>query len=315
MDKTPRYSFVLPAFKKRFLKDAIDSILHQTYTDFELIIVDDCSPENLFEIVSEYSDARLSYFRNETNIGSVDLVAQWNHSLEFASGEYVILASDDDVYDRDFLKIMDDLSVKYPKVNVLRPRIEWIDESFHTLWVENWIGEIKTDYISHEQYMDFFAREVIGPGIPQYVFKRQALIDKGGFISFPLAWCSDDAIVSLMSRGNGMALSNSILFHFRTWSSSITGQKSSFQVICKKIDAIVEYSSFLDSDTEISDIVILTSKNRLRRITVNLFNHGTLSELCSGLRYIYAKKSQLYSNRWLCGRFLGYCYRRLMGRV
>ena len=91
-------SFVLPAFKRRFLKEAVASILSQTYSDFELIVVDDCSPEDLKSICDEFSDARLKYVRNEVNLGGKNLVNNWNRCLELATGEYCVLASDDDIY-------------------------------------------------------------------------------------------------------------------------------------------------------------------------------------------------------------------------
>ena len=93
-----KYSFILPAYKARFFREALDSILSQTNKDFDLIIVNDASPEDLDSIVRSYNDSRIRYYVNEKNIGGKDLVAQWNHCLEYAKGEYVILASDDDVY-------------------------------------------------------------------------------------------------------------------------------------------------------------------------------------------------------------------------
>jgi len=64
------FSFVLPAYKATFLKEAIESILAQTYGDFELIIVDDASPEDLGSIVGSFHDSRISYHRNAVNIGA-----------------------------------------------------------------------------------------------------------------------------------------------------------------------------------------------------------------------------------------------------
>ena len=90
-----KYSFVLPAYKSQFLKESIDSILAQSYKDFELIIVDDASPDDIGGVVSSYDDARIRYYRNEENIGGTNLVAQWNHSIEYANGDWIILATDD----------------------------------------------------------------------------------------------------------------------------------------------------------------------------------------------------------------------------
>ena len=76
-----KYSFVLPAYKACFFREAIESILNQTYSEFELIIVNDASPEDLDSIVNSYSDERIRYYRNKENIGGRDLVAQWNECL------------------------------------------------------------------------------------------------------------------------------------------------------------------------------------------------------------------------------------------
>ena len=100
----PLISFVLPAYKAQFLQQAIDSILQQTYSNIELIIVDDCSPEHLEEIVATYSDNRISYYKNSENIGGRNLVEQWNHCIEYANGDYLVLAADDDLYQPDFVK-------------------------------------------------------------------------------------------------------------------------------------------------------------------------------------------------------------------
>ena len=93
-----KYSFVLPAFKNDYLTEAIDSILSQSYKDFELIIIDDASPYNLSSIINQYDDKRISFYKNETNIGGRNLVHNWNKCIQYAKGDYVILASDDDIY-------------------------------------------------------------------------------------------------------------------------------------------------------------------------------------------------------------------------
>ena len=124
-----KFSFILPAWKGRYLREAIRSILGQSYRDFELIVVDDCSPEPLKEIVGEFQDTRVEYYRNEHNIGGKDLVAQWNHCLQYAHGDYVILATDDDLYEPRFLEEMARLIDLYPEVDLLRSRIMQTDKT------------------------------------------------------------------------------------------------------------------------------------------------------------------------------------------
>ena len=71
----------MPAWKGAWLAEAIESILAQTYKNIELIVVDDCSPEDLRSIVERYDDPRISYHRNENNLGGIHLTKQWMHCV------------------------------------------------------------------------------------------------------------------------------------------------------------------------------------------------------------------------------------------
>lgn len=66
---TPLVSIAIPAYKKKFLADAIQSVLNQSIQDFELIIVNDKSPEDIDSVVEHFNDKRIRYFTNETNLG------------------------------------------------------------------------------------------------------------------------------------------------------------------------------------------------------------------------------------------------------
>ena len=85
-----KFSIIIPAYKDLFFKECIDSIFAQTYSNFELIIANDCSPYDIKNIVKQYSDSRIKYYKNEKKYGAVDLVKNWNHCLGHATGDYVI---------------------------------------------------------------------------------------------------------------------------------------------------------------------------------------------------------------------------------
>lgn len=98
MTNSPKVSVLIPTYNyANFLDEAIESVLAQTFTDFELIIVDNCSTDNTSEVVKKYlADKRISFYINETNLG---LVGNWNKCLEYARGEYVkFLCADDKFY-------------------------------------------------------------------------------------------------------------------------------------------------------------------------------------------------------------------------
>lgn len=246
-----KYSFVLPAYKARFFKEAIDSILAQTYTDFELIIVNDASPENLDSIIKRYDDSRIRYYVNEQNIGGKDLVAQWNHCLEYARGDYVILASDDDIYHLDYLEKMDILVQRYPDVNVFRPRVQAINEQGKIIKVFSLLSEVTSQY-----EFAYFLPE-ISRGIPFYIFKTKSLISNGGFVSYPLAWYSDDATIINMSK-NGVAFSKEILFSFRISGESISSKQNNSIILRQKI--LAAYSFYNDLYNLVAHIKYFNSR-------------------------------------------------------
>ena len=86
-----RYSIGIPAYKGKFLFKCIESILKQDYADFELIIVNDASPEDLYSIVRQFDDPRIRYFKNDKNCGAENVVDNWNICLSYAVGDYFVL--------------------------------------------------------------------------------------------------------------------------------------------------------------------------------------------------------------------------------
>lgn len=204
-----RISFVLPAYKGKYLRESIGSILAQDYTAFELIVVDDCSPDPIRKIVAGYNDKRISYYCNEKNIGGKNLVKQWNHCLEYAKGDYVILATDDDLYEPTFLSTFVPLIEKYPDVDLFRARVMLVDS--HNNMID--IDKCYKEYLSPVEFRYHMMYGMRG-GIPQYIFKREALVEKGGFVNFPKAWASDDATALLMSD-RGVVNSQEHLVRFR----------------------------------------------------------------------------------------------------
>jgi glycosyltransferase involved in cell wall biosynthesis len=93
--KAATVSVCIPTYQgARFIADTIDSVLAQTWPDFELIIVDDQSPDETEALVGAYRDPRIRYFRNPRNLGPE---GNWNRCLELARGEYFKLLPHDDL--------------------------------------------------------------------------------------------------------------------------------------------------------------------------------------------------------------------------
>ena len=235
---SPKYSFVLPAYKSQFLKESIDSILAQSYKDFELIIVDDASPDDIGGVVSLYDDARIRYYRNEENIGGTNLVAQWNHSIEYANGDWIILATDDDIYENAFLETADKLLGKYPDVDIFRGRIS----SFNSSSPETirYAEVCMPEFACFEEFA-YFRFHGLSGGVPQYVFRRKALMSIGGFVEIPKAWGSDDLTALLLVR-KGIACSGEYLVRFRFSGQNISSEGNYLE---EKAVATIIYYAFI----------------------------------------------------------------------
>lgn len=313
-----KYSFVLPAYKTRFFKEAIDSILAQTYTDFELIIVNDASPGDMDSIVKSYNDPRIRYYINEQNIGGKDLVAQWNRCLEYAKGEYVILASDDDVYSSLYLEKMDELVCKYPEVNIFRPLTQLVDgndvviRSFNTKHVLDKECECMTQV----KYLYILMRGLIGSGIAHYVFRRTELMRIGGFFKLPSAWGSDDVTAVTMAE-NGIAVYPEVLFSFRSSGINITCRKSSVKDLHDKLSSYKIYEKWLEKTIDSLGVVCDIDEQYYKYVKENYkkrYIRGLLVEVLFGssfkavmcnLKLFYSLKSVdfIWGTYWIA-RFI-----------
>lgn len=90
---------------ERYVAEQIESILGQTVSDFELVIVDDCSKDKTYDICQHYArkDSRVRVFRNETNLG---YVKNFERALSLTNGEYICLSDQDDVWTHDHIEIL-----------------------------------------------------------------------------------------------------------------------------------------------------------------------------------------------------------------
>lgn len=209
----------MPAYKARFLKQAIDSIMAQRYGNFELIIVDDASPENLSDIVTEYKDPRIRFYRNDQNLGGESLVKQWNHCIQYANGEYLVLAADDDLYGPDFLEVCVTLATTYPEVDVVRSRVEQIDEMNNLIGIDG----ILPEYCSKYQFLKYWLDATAFTCIGNFMFKS-AVVKQKQFIDFPSAFGSDTASAIMMAE-NGIANTQQMLFSFRLSTIHLSSSK------------------------------------------------------------------------------------------
>lgn len=95
-------SIIMPSYNcGRFIAEAINSVLAQTYSNWELLIVDDCSKDETKDIVGSYADSRIHYQCNSHNMGAAQTR---NNALKIAKGRYIAFLDSDDLWTPDKLE-------------------------------------------------------------------------------------------------------------------------------------------------------------------------------------------------------------------
>ena len=114
--KTPAVSILMPVFKTEpFLREALDSMLSQTFTDFELIVLNDCSPGNAEEILDEYKDSRIVRYLGKQNEGLANVL---NVGMEMAKGKYIARMDSDDLSSPNRLEVQVDYLEQHPDIDL-----------------------------------------------------------------------------------------------------------------------------------------------------------------------------------------------------
>ena len=110
----PTISVIMSVYNgESYLKDSIDSILNQTFNDFEFIIVNDNSNDSSKEIILSYADERIIYLENKQNIG---LASSLNKAIKKAKGIFIARMDDDDISYADRFRLQVDFLESNPKL-------------------------------------------------------------------------------------------------------------------------------------------------------------------------------------------------------
>lgn len=114
MNKSPFFSIVIPTFNRsEDLRFALFCLLKQTFTDFEIVISDNCSLDNTQDIVKSFYDKRIRYIRSKQTI---DMILNQKNAVSNARGDYIFIHSDD-----DFLPFSDTLEKIYQEIQRTKP--------------------------------------------------------------------------------------------------------------------------------------------------------------------------------------------------
>ncbi len=177
----PNVSVIVPNFNhSSFLRLRIESILNQTYQDFEIILLDDCSTDSSKELIEQYRIyPKVSHIiYNEQNSGSP--FKQWNKGIALAKGSYIWIAESDDYCEPDFLASLVPLLDTHPAVGLAYSLSQDINENNVIVTAKGWwmedIDPVKwtQDHIQNgkQACQKYFIQKNIIPNASAVVFKK-----------------------------------------------------------------------------------------------------------------------------------------------
>ena len=215
--ENPKVSICIPNYNYgRFIGDAIQSALEQTYKNFELIIVDNCSTDNSEEVIKSFSDPKIRFYKNDRNIG---LTRNWNTCLSLARGEYITLLHADDELTPNSIEKRVGILDKNPNVGLVYSSCIFIDGK----------GAVTGEFYPYDRgYImrgeDEFKRLVIHDYISvATVMVRKKCYEALGDFSEEYAYCTDWGMWLRIALNYNMSFIYEPLGYYRRHGASGTG--------------------------------------------------------------------------------------------
>ncbi|MBF0100898.1 MAG: glycosyltransferase [Desulfobacterales bacterium] len=248
MLETPLVSVVIPAYNHEcFIADAIQSVLDQTYTDIELIIIDDASSDKTLEVIHSFQDNRLQVVSHEKNMGSAKTI---NHGIEQAKGEYVaILNSDDLFYKERIAHILRE--VQEHNAVFAASDIELIDRHSHVIrdkhhWWIDWYESLKHVYNMTQDIIHAILSGNMLISTSNFFFKKELIAEIGNFQNYRYVQDYEFILRMLSAYPRSVRWLNEKLLYYRIHETNTIGQnalesnRETIEVILKWIPELIE---------------------------------------------------------------------------
>lgn len=188
----PKVSVCIPVFNgSAYIAEAIESVLAQTYNNFELLVCDNCSTDSTEEIVRSFKDQRIRFVRNTRNLG---LVGNANRCLDLARGEYICILHHDDIMLPDNLARKVLLLDEHPGVGFVHSNIFLIDSDGNIVEENIWNKDSARDYIEDGSAVFYRFLEYLPLGSSIFigaVLARRSCYERVGEFSPELPHCND----------------------------------------------------------------------------------------------------------------------------
>lgn len=219
----PKITVLMPVYNgEKYLIEAINSILNQTYKNFEFLIINDASTDSTKSIILSYEDPRIRLIDLETNIG---LVRSLNKGLELAKGDFIARMDSDDISMPERLEKQYNHIIKNPEIGLVASNWEIIDEQGRSIAIRN------ISYCYEEMFYLLFFKNILGHST---IFFNKELIKKLNGYNENYSTCEDHELWCRIIRTAKIEQVNDILVRWRKIPSSITSKFNNKQKLCSQ---------------------------------------------------------------------------------
>jgi glycosyltransferase involved in cell wall biosynthesis len=262
----PKVSVLMSVYNgSRYLQESIDSILNQTFTDLEFIIINDCSNDNSWEILNKYAnkDERIVLINNPENIG---LTKSLNKGLKVAKGEYIARQDADDISHPERLAKQVSLLDSDTEAVLVSCELELIDSEGYSL------GEAQKAFSKLLRWYLLFYNRLAGHS--QVMFRRELVVNMGGYCE-SFRYSQDYELWGRIVRVGNIVILPEILLQQRRHNQSITLTKRSeqeayaFTVIQQNISKLIGKEISLEEAKTLRDFWQVNPRLQLSPDSIN----------------------------------------------
>ena len=298
---TPLVTVLMPVFNgEAFLREAIDSVLAQTYTDFVFLIINDGSTDNTEKIILSYNDSRIQYVRNEINL---KLIKTLNKGLSLVTTKYVARMDADDICVPTRLERQIEYMESHPQVGLLGT------------WCQT-IGANKPAVIryeeNHEQicFKQLYQIQIVHPSCMMRMSVLQTL---DNWFDEMYLHAEDYELFTRMSHVTRLANIPEVLHLYRKHENAVSvlynkeQKQNSHRVIAREFRKLgvdindlqiysfiaLNYQDYEEIELSPSEMKLLLEEMALANNTSNYFNNDFLFEKQSDLWFSYCYESHL----------------------
>lgn len=210
----PQVTVLMPAYNvEKYIAEAIDSILQQSFKDFVLLVMDDCSTDGTASIVASYSDLRVRYEKNSTNLGLSDNL---NKGFGLADTKYIARMDGDDIAHPQWLECNIDYLEAHPDIDLCGSCFQYF-------------GTKSSEVFFPQQHDDIMANMLFGCSIIVPVFRKEALQRHGLLVRSECFPAEDYRFWAEWIRVGKMHNIQKKLFRYRMHESQICSSKVEIQ--------------------------------------------------------------------------------------